>query len=136
MLNLINQLFGNYNKIISGDISQETHTYYNLTELKKILDNDEVALQQVIKTFVGSTNSNLDSLEKSIKENDIENIKEISHKMAPMFMQIKADNIITILDKMEHLETRKCIQALELDFRKLNEGIATIFQDFKKNTIF
>lgn len=133
LVSLIHQLFG-HSKIMVNDIPQKKFSNYDLSSLKNILGNDDPALQQILKTFIKSTNSELIALDKAIKENNIREIKEIAHKMISMFRQIKANNVVTILDKMENLTISEKTKILESDFKVLKENIASIFQELNENT--
>ena len=75
--------------------------------LKDFLGHDESALKEVIKSFIESSIENLEILETAIDEKNTEEIKSIAHRIAPMFKQIEARDIGTILKTLEqnNLET-------------------------------
>ncbi|MFV8441569.1 hybrid sensor histidine kinase/response regulator [Flavobacterium sp. LB2P44] len=74
---------------------------YSLKALKSFLSNDNVALKEVLISFMTSTKENLEFLEQAALAINYAEIKNIAHKMNPMFKQIKASGIIPILDKLE-----------------------------------
>ncbi len=74
---------------------------YSLETLKDFLGNDNDALNDVLKAFIISSNENLDLLEKAVNEENIPEINSIAHRIAPMFKQIEARDIGTILKTLE-----------------------------------
>ncbi|MEL1241565.1 ATP-binding response regulator [Flavobacterium flavipallidum] len=81
--------------------TNEKESSYSLDSLKLFLKDDNEALNNIITSFINSTNSNLFLLENTIETLDQNKIKEIAHKMAPMFKQIQAHEIGTILNQLE-----------------------------------
>jgi signal transduction histidine kinase/CheY-like chemotaxis protein len=77
---------------------------FSLESLKLFLKNDSEAIKSVVESFISSTNSNLFLLENTIQTTDYEKIKQVAHKMNPMFKQIEATGIATILDQLESNE--------------------------------
>lgn len=74
---------------------------YTLETLKEFLGNDKDALNDVLKAFIISSNENLVLLENAINEENIAEINSIAHRIAPMFKQIEARDIGTILKTLE-----------------------------------
>ncbi|WP_343695832.1 ATP-binding protein [Flavobacterium sp.] len=74
---------------------------YSLETLKEFLGNDEDALNDVLKAFIISSNENLDLLENAVNEENVPEINSIAHRIAPMFKQIEARDIGTILKTLE-----------------------------------
>ncbi|MBC9795399.1 hybrid sensor histidine kinase/response regulator [Sinomicrobium weinanense] len=77
---------------------------YNLDTLKELLQNDEDALKEILQTFVESTGKNMEDLNLQFENRDIEGVKHTAHKMLSMFKQIKAWNIVELLEWLEHYE--------------------------------
>ncbi|TDO98502.1 ATP-binding protein [Flavobacterium sp. 245] len=106
---------------------------YSLVTLKEFLANDKNALNEVLKSFIESTNENLALLENAISlENTVE-INAIAHRIAPMFKQIEANEIaktLTVLEKNEFeiTEVREIYKGLKAKivslFTILNKEIA------------
>ncbi len=69
--------------------------------LYKMLGEDSDVIQEVLMTFVSSTNENLQKLKKAILENDFELAQFICHKMLPAFIQLDAIEKIDTLRKMD-----------------------------------
>ncbi|WP_406844635.1 ATP-binding protein [Flavobacterium soyae] len=74
---------------------------YTLDTLKEFLHNDRNALNDVLKAFIISSNENLELLENAVNEKNIPEINSIAHRIAPMFRQIEARDIGTILKTLE-----------------------------------
>ncbi|GEC71944.1 His Kinase A (phospho-acceptor) domain-containing protein [Flavobacterium flevense] len=103
---------------------------FSLDSLKLFLKEDNEAIKTVLQSFITSTNSNLFMLENSIKTIDYERIKQVSHKMAPMFKQIEATEIAGILNNLESKDYSDAeLQAIYLDIKS---KIKTLLQDLEK----
>lgn len=74
---------------------------YSLKTLKSFIYEDESALKEVLLSFMTSTNQNLDLLDQAVTDSNHEEVKNIAHKMNPMFKQIKAFEVSTLLDQLE-----------------------------------
>lgn len=81
---------------------------FDLSLLKSFLNTSE-ALEEVLKVFNAQTEKDLQQLTGLIDRKDTKTISEIAHRMLTMFRQIKAKEVIPILEKMEHYpdETKK-----------------------------
>jgi signal transduction histidine kinase/DNA-binding response OmpR family regulator len=80
---------------------KNTAKKYTLKPLKSFLSDDKEALKEILESFITNTIESLNELEQAATESNFEEIKNIAHKMNPMFKQIKALNISTILDQLE-----------------------------------
>lgn len=94
---------------------------YSLETLKDFLGFDNNALKEVLKSFIESSTENLIFLESAINEKNTAEIKSISHRIAPMFRQIQANEIGTIL---------KILEKNDLE----NIDTISIFKDLKSKT--
>jgi len=75
---------------------------YSLNDLMLFAHGDSDSLYAILDTFYDSTIDNVNDLKISLEEKDSIRIKQIAHKMLPMFKQIKAKDVIPILEKLEH----------------------------------
>ncbi|WP_108807293.1 ATP-binding protein [Aquimarina spinulae] len=121
-------------KILSVDLTNyngTTHNglnlsneQYSLSDLMLFAQGDSDSLYAILDTFYESTIDNVKELKTTIRKKDIYHIKKIAHKMLPMFKQIKAKEVVPILEKLEHpdqyLLNKKAILHLT------NEGIEKI----------
>ena len=103
---------------------------FSLDSLKLFLKNDKDALKTVVQSFINSTNSNLFILENTIQTLEHEKIKEVAHKMAPMFKQIEATEIAVILKKLESEEYNETeLPTLFLDLKSKVRSLLIILEE-------
>jgi len=76
---------------------------FDLTDLFNLLENDKEAVKLILESFFISTKTNIEELENECNNNNIEGIKQIAHKMIPMFRQL---NINELVDKLVLLEQK------------------------------
>lgn len=128
LLNAINSIFNGKEIEVDADAlfeENESNNPYSLELLRSFLTNDQEALNDFLKSFIKSTKENLIQLEKAITENNFQKIKEISHRMCPMFKQIQAQTISQLLDDMELKDLP--IEAITTNFKKLKNQIEVVF---------
>lgn len=106
---------------------------YSLEKLKAFLPEDEVALQEVLNSLVKNTHQNLLNFRQFINEKNAENIRELAHRMYPMFQQIEATAIANLLNKLSN-ETLEWDEIEDIN-AQLNEKTASLFELFRKNLI-
>ncbi|UUW09760.1 hybrid sensor histidine kinase/response regulator [Flavobacterium plurextorum] len=107
------------NTVINEQESGETSSQlYSLKTLKEFLGYDNDALKDILKAFMASSNENFTALENAIAEENIADIRAISHRIAPMFKQIEAREIGVIL---------KILEQNDLEIHQLKD----IYQDLK-----
>ncbi|WP_242499205.1 response regulator [Flavobacterium sp. 140616W15] len=133
LLKTIFSLFDSSYKIESED--SETSNFnsekkISLDSLKSFLANDKEALQEVLKTFITTTQENLVVLEKSINNRDTIEINAIAHRISPMFKQINAIEISEILSDLE--QNKYSDTDLEIIFNELKTKINSLLQTLKK----
>ncbi len=76
---------------------------FDLTDLFNLLENDKEAVKLILESFFASTKTNIEELENECNNNNIEGIKQIAHKIIPMFRQL---NINELVDKLVLLEQK------------------------------
>ncbi|WP_299435156.1 hybrid sensor histidine kinase/response regulator [uncultured Aquimarina sp.] len=96
-------------KIDAVDLDQENaisdhdkEANYSLSDLMLFAQGDTESLYAILETFCNSTVDHIAELKSAINNQDFEQIKRLAHKMLPMFKQIKAKEIVPILDTLEH----------------------------------
>ncbi len=96
---------------------------YTLEEIFLFTGEDQESLDTILSVFIESTQMNLSEIEKALEEDDQEKIAQIAHRMLPMFKQLKAKDIIPLLEKLESKElsafTSERISALLVEIKKL-----------------
>jgi hypothetical protein len=105
LINLIAKVLSvnltNYNGTAHNDHSLSDEQY-SLSDLMLFAQGDSDSLYAILDTFYESTIDNVKELKTTIRKKDIHHIKKIAHKMLPMFKQIKAKEVVPILEKLEH----------------------------------
>ncbi|HEY1195528.1 hybrid sensor histidine kinase/response regulator [Flavobacterium sp.] len=103
---------------------------YSLETLKDFLGQDDSALKEVLKSFVETTVENLEMLKTAVSENNHDEIKSISHRIAPMFRQIQAKEIGEILKKLE----KEDLNTLDIEsiYSDLEQKIIVLFEALKQ----
>lgn len=128
LLNAINSIFNGKEIDVDADAlfeENEPNKPYSLKLLRSFLTNDQEALNDFLRSFIKSTKENLIQLEKAITENNFQKIKEISHRMCPMFKQIQTQTISQLLDDMELKYLP--IEAIAANFKELKNQIEAVF---------
>jgi CheY-like chemotaxis protein len=92
---------------------------FDLSLLKSFLNTPQ-ALEEVLEVLNVQTENDLQQIKNSITAKNVKNITEIAHRMLTMFRQLKANEVIPILEKMEHYnaETIEVVE-MRMDFEKL-----------------
>ncbi|MDR6844857.1 ATP-binding protein [Flavobacterium granuli] len=98
---------------------------YSLTSLKLFLSDDDDVLKNFLHSFKIATTENLLILEEAVSEKNIIKIKEIAHRMGPMFRQIEAHEIVQILSNLEYNEIS--FEEIEVKFKVLKTSITSLF---------
>ena len=133
LLNTIKAILNNTEIPVETDLKTESkppNKPYSLKALKSFLSDEDEALKEVLLIFMSSTKESLLYIEQAILEDNFLEIKNSAHKMNPMFNQIKAFHITTILDQLE-LEDGT-IQNINIIFRDLKNKIANLFMLLEK----
>jgi signal transduction histidine kinase/DNA-binding response OmpR family regulator len=132
-IKLINSVM-NSNEIISefeDEIIENNFVdLYSLDHLKSFFKDDKLALNEVISTFINATKKNLEDLKTAISNKNYLRIQQISHKMCPMFKQIRAESVFNILENLE--KNTYSISELEMQIKNLQEKIEMIFALLEK----
>lgn len=77
-------------------------TTYTLEDLILFAQGDTDSLNAILDAFYESTTDSIAQLKESSTQKDIKAIAQIAHKILPMFKQIKAHEVVSILDQLEH----------------------------------
>jgi CheY-like chemotaxis protein len=104
---------------------------YDLSLLKSFLNTPE-ALEEVLTIFNTQTETDIQLITVAVATANIEKIKEIVHRMLTMFRQLKAIEVIPILEKMEdyedeveiEIEIKKDYEALIFNIRALQKALS------------
>lgn len=125
LINVLTQIFQNPISLEEQDsdiILEKTLIHedkFDLDLLKSFLNTPE-ALTEVLDVFNSQTEKDLKNIKVALSENDLEAIRQISHRMLTMFRQLQAGRIIPILQKMEAYSTENSdISKMKMDYEKL-----------------
>lgn len=95
---------------------------FSINTLSSFLNNDIDAINKTLDIFLEDTKKNLIILKQARKDNDIETLNNISHRMLSMFKQLQVNNVIPLLEIFETSE--EIDDVLFIDFvKKLNSFI-------------
>ncbi len=103
---------------------------YSLETLKDFLAQDDSALKEVLNSFIETTVENVGLLRTAVAENNHDEIKSISHRIAPMFRQIQAKEIGDILKTLE----KEDLNTLDVKsiYSDLEQKITALFEALKQ----
>ncbi len=113
----------NYNGTTHSDLNPSDEQY-SLNDLMLFAQGDSDSLYAILDTFYESTIGNVKELKTTIRKKDIPHIKKIAHKMLPMFKQIKAKEVVPILEKLENPDQYHLNKKAILNLT--NEGVEKI----------
>lgn len=101
---------------------------FNLTFITSFLGDDLEAINEVLQTFLQDTKTNMHSLKIAMDTQDQAEVNAISHKMLPMFRQLKANEIVPILEKLEVIpaEAVTDVKSLKSIYTQLRHRITAL----------
>jgi len=110
---------------------KESHELYSLKDLMLFAHGDSDSLYAILDTFYESTIDNVNELRRCISKKDTQGIIKVAHKMLPMFKQIKAKEVIPILEKLEHpdqyqLDNKNILETTQEGIIKVEHLISTL----------
>ena len=118
LIQTIHNSLNNTNIVSNDEISvQDSTVNYSLSAINQFLPNNKNALNEFIGLLIKTTKTNLQDFDAALANNNLEVTKAISHRMNPVFKQIHAHQIATILDE---LETKS------LSFDEIDENIVVL----------
>ncbi|WP_417939288.1 hybrid sensor histidine kinase/response regulator [Flavobacterium sp. RS13.1] len=121
------------NKIVKREEEVFSQTY-SLQTLNEFLGNDNESSKEFIGSFIESTIRNLQELENAVLKKNIAEVNAISHRMAPMFRQIQANEIGEILKTLEQNNLENSNLEPLLDNLKTKTDL--LFDALKKEILF
>ncbi|WP_310556619.1 ATP-binding protein [Flavobacterium sp.] len=104
LIEVVNAIVNNHQIPNEISVSMEENQFkdgYSLQSLKLFLPNKNEAIKDVLTLFVTNTEASLATLEKAILDHNSEEVKQIAHRMYPMFKQIQAAEISDLLQELE-----------------------------------
>ncbi|PTX45285.1 hypothetical protein C8P64_1279 [Christiangramia gaetbulicola] len=74
---------------------------YDLTDIYEFSGRDEDAMQTIIQAFLEGAQQSMQELKKAYQEKNVDKMGKLAHRMLPMLRQMKANEVIVILIKLE-----------------------------------
>ncbi len=110
------------------DLENEGDEEYSLNDLMIFAQGDSDSLYAILDTFYESTIENIKDLKIYVEQKDTLHIKKMAHKMLPMFKQIRAKDVVSILVKLENpdqydIDNNTLIQLTNLGILKIEDLI-------------
>lgn len=78
---------------------------YDLTEIRKISNDDNDIIKIMLNLFVNLVNENSKLIEEALEVNDVEKIRKIAHKIKPSIDQLGINSLKEKILKLEHVDT-------------------------------
>lgn len=111
---------------------REISNLFNLDVLSSFLGDNKQAMGEVLQTFITETTENMEQLTQAMKNSDYAEINQIAHRMLPMCRQLKANDIVPILEKLETLKTNeRNAKELMAEQRGLNNKVIILLLAIK-----
>src|SRR5699024_10057364 len=79
----------------------DSHQEYDLQDLKQFSVGDQESLKAILSSLIDNTHENLAALQAAKQAEDTDKMAFVAHKMLPMLRQIKAEQIVEPLEKLE-----------------------------------
>ena len=77
---------------------------YDLTDIYEFSGRDEDAMQTIIQAFLEGAHQSLRELKAAYEVKDDDKLGKLAHRMLPMLRQMKANEVVVILMKLESRE--------------------------------
>lgn len=109
--------FSNYLKkpFTLYELKQVLSLKIDITSLREMMGDDKQAVDEIVDMFVVSVKENFTIIEKCYRNREFAEIKKLCHKMLPMFMQFKINDIALLLreiDKSPEIDIRKVLKLI------------------------
>ena len=106
----------------NGKLQSES---YDLRDIYEFSGQDEDAMQTIIQAFLEGAHKSLEELQRAYREDDTDKMGKLAHRMLPMLKQMKANEVIMVLMKLEAREkvTKPQFEHFE---RKINELMSSL----------
>lgn len=106
---------------------------YNLDQLIAYAEGDNESLNQILTSFIKTSNQNIQLFKKYITDEDTGSVTELSHKMLTVFRQLEAYDIVELLTSLEQNDGGKPDKIYYYSICKLAvEKIEVLLQIIKK----
>lgn len=105
---------------------------FDLTDLFNLLENDKEAIKLIVESFFTSSKTDIEVLNNSFANNDIETVKQTAHKMLPMFRQLKINEIVDKLILLEQKTNELSAEEMQKTILEISEKTPSIIKEIEK----
>ena len=105
---------------------------FDLTDLFNLLENDKEAVKLIVESFFTSSKTDIEVLNNSFANNDIETVKQTAHKMLPMFRQLKINEIVDKLILLEQKTNELSAEEMQKTILEISEKTPSIIKEIEK----
>ncbi|MCM8569409.1 ATP-binding protein [Gramella jeungdoensis] len=102
---------------------------YDLSDIYEFSGRDEEAMHTIIQAFLEGAGSSLKELESAYRENDTDKMGKLAHRMLPMLRQMKANEVVLVLVKIEDREP-----VSQSEFDHFNKNIRELMASLEEGT--
>ncbi|MCG9971204.1 ATP-binding protein [Christiangramia crocea] len=102
---------------------------YDLRDIYEFSGRDEEAMHTIIQAFLEGAGSSLNELETAYREKDTDKMGKLAHRMLPMLRQMKANEVVSVLIKMEDHEP-----VSSTEFEKFRKNIRELMASLEAGT--
>ncbi|SDS47622.1 ATP-binding protein [Gramella sp. MAR_2010_147] len=109
----------------NGKLTSEA---YDLSDIYEFSGHDDDAMQTILKAFLQGADNSTQELAVAFENNDTDRMGKLAHRMLPMLRQMKANEVIAVLVKME---ARDNVSSSEFSYfqKKIKELMASLEED-------
>lgn len=108
------------------------YPHFDLTELYTLLDNDEEAVKEILKSFIENARQDIGNLYRALENKNPEELKSIAHKMLPMFRQLKMTEAVNHLQTLERTAETLSIEELGLTVKSVSEKTEELLKELER----
>lgn len=108
------------------------YPHFDLTELYTLLDNDEEAVKEILKSFIENARQDIGKLYIALENKKTAELKNIAHKMLPMFRQLKMIEAVHHLQTLERTAETLSIETLSLTVKSVSEKTEEFLKELER----
>lgn len=82
-------------------IAMNEDKIFDLTSLSQFTQNDSDSLRLIVQTFIESSDDNCEELLLAARNNDIDELAKVAHRMIPMLKQMEVHGVVNMLLPLE-----------------------------------
>ncbi len=115
---------------------EEKFQRYSLDIVHSFLGKNEDAVSEVLHTFLRDTQANMGLLAETIKVQDYAQINHFAHRMLPMFRQLRVENCVPLLERLE-VATQDSMNASALlhDLQQLKKNVQLLTSEMESRWV-